>query len=119
MLAVGEYLLGPLDDRTVRMTSGLAGGVGGTHEEVCGALSGGALLIGALHGRTGPGEDDTRCRQLVTVFRQRFADALGTTRCGDLQARGYGSKGTIPCAVLAERAAVILLEVLDGINSTS
>ena len=43
MLAVGEHLWGEVDGRIRRMTSGLAGGVGCSYEELCGALSGGAL----------------------------------------------------------------------------
>jgi len=68
MLAVGEYLLGYVDDWVQRMTTGLAGGVGGSHQEMCGALSGGVLLIGAMHGRTRSDEDDSQCRKLAVEF---------------------------------------------------
>jgi C_GCAxxG_C_C family probable redox protein len=112
MLAVGEYLLGSIDDQTCRMATGLGGGVGGTRQELCGALSGGVLLIGALHGRTRPDEDDGWCMTLVSRYRERFAQELGTTHCGDLRATGYGSDGKWSCSVLVERAACVLLETL-------
>ena len=114
MLAVGEHLLGSVDDQIMRMTTGLAGGVGGSHEEMCGALSAGTLLVGALHGRAGPEEPDEPCYGLAASFRARFVEEWGTSRCADLRALGYGSDGTIPCAVLVKRAAAIFLEVLDG-----
>ena len=41
------------------------GGVGGSHEELCGAVSGGLLVLGLL-------------------FPQRFFETFGNTRCGDL-----------------------------------
>ena len=112
MLAVGEYLLGHVDYWMQRMATGLAGGVGCSHQEMCGALSGGVLLIGALHGRTKPTEDDRECQRLAAEYRERFAQELGATRCGDLRAKGYGSGGTQPCSAVAERAARILLQVL-------
>jgi C_GCAxxG_C_C family probable redox protein len=96
-----------------RMTTGLAGGVGCSHQEMCGALSGGVLLIGALHGRTKPTEDDRECQRLAAEYRERFAQELGATLCCDLRANGYGSSGTQPCSVLVERAASILLDVLN------
>jgi C_GCAxxG_C_C family probable redox protein len=114
MLAVGEYLLGDVDDRLRRMMTGIAGGLGGSHEELCGALNAGALLVGALHGRTQPHEPDEACYALASAFRTRFLEEWGTTRCADLRALGYGSDGTVPCAVLVRRAAALLLEVLDG-----
>jgi len=109
---VGEYLLGYVDYWVQRMTTGLAGGVGCSHQEMCGALSGGVLLIGALHGRTTPTEDDRECQRLAAEYRERFAQELGATRCCDLRASGYGSGGTQPCSTLVERAARILLQVL-------
>jgi len=114
MLAVGEHLLGSVDERIMRTTTGLAGGVGGSHEEMCGALSAGILLVGALHGRARPEEPDEPCYGLAASFRARFLAEWGTTRCADLRALGYGSDGTIPCAVLVKRAAAIFLDVLDG-----
>lgn len=114
MLAVGEHLLGHVDGHIIRMTTGLAGGLGGSHEELCGALSAGVLLVGALHGRTRPDEADEPCYGLAAGLRTRFIEEWGTTRCADLRALGYGSEGTIPCAVLVKKAAAILLEVLDG-----
>jgi C_GCAxxG_C_C family probable redox protein len=112
VLAVGEHLWGHVDDRIRRMTTGLGGGVGGTEKELCGALSGGVLLIGALHGRTRPHEDDSRCQMLVSRYRERFAQELGATLCHELRESGFGSEGTVPCSVLVERATHTLLEVL-------
>jgi len=112
VLAVGEYLLGQVDDRLLRIATGLGGGVGGTHQELCGALSGGVLLIGALHGRIQPDEDDSQCMRLVTCYRKHFAQELGSTNCGSLRESGYGSEGSTPCSVLVEQATRVLLEVL-------
>jgi C_GCAxxG_C_C family probable redox protein len=112
VLAVGEHLLGQVDDQVCRMATGLGGGVGGTQQEMCGALSGGVLLIGALYGRTGADEDDSRCMQVASRYREQFVRAMGTTRCGELRAGRCGSSGTPLCATLAERAASILLEIL-------
>lgn len=115
MLTVGEHLWGEVDDRTCRMTSGLAGGMGCSFEELCGALSGGALLIGSLYGRTMPHEDDEECNRRVCDYREGFVEAFGTSRCYDIRESGYGSGGQWPCSVLVERATRILLEVLaDG-----
>ena len=112
MRAVGEYLWGQVDNQMQRATSGLSGGVGGTHEEMCGALSGGVLIIGALHGRVLPDEDDGYCWELSARYREQFAQAIGTTRCADLRENGYGSNGEWPCSVLVERATRVLLEIL-------
>jgi C_GCAxxG_C_C family probable redox protein len=118
MLAVGEYLLGYVDDWIQRMTTGLAGGGGCLQLEACGALSAGILLIGALHGRTRPTEDDHECQRLAAEYRERFAQEWGATRCGDLRANGYGPGETQPCSALVERAASILLDVLNVESDT-
>ncbi len=113
MLAVGEHLWGAPDESLLRASTALRGGLGGTHEEVCGVISGGALIIGALYGRTSTDVDANPCKRLAGVYWTRFRDTFGLTRCGDLLASGYGSKpGMTPCAVLAERATPLLLEVL-------
>jgi len=114
MLAVGEYALGSVDSRTLRMTTGFAGGIGSTYRDLCGALSAGIMIISALHGRTRLAEDDARCLELATDYRDRFARKLGSVYCHELRADRYGSQGQEPCSVLVRRAAGILLEVLEG-----
>lgn len=107
MLAVGEYALGHVDDQTLKLTSGFAGGVGGTRTELCGALSAGIMIIGARYGRAQANVDDTYCRELVTRYRDRFVQTFGATCCGDLRPL-YAS-----CAVLVEQAAHVLLEIIE------
>jgi len=114
MLAVGEQVLGYVDDQTVRMTTGFSGGIGGSHRDMCGALSAGIMVIGGLHGRSGPDEDDSLCQELVLRWRDRFNLELGPVTCHELRSLGYGSQGVESCSVLVGRAAVILLDVLNN-----
>jgi C_GCAxxG_C_C family probable redox protein len=114
MLAVGEHMLGQVDDQTLRMATGFSGGIGLSYREICGALSAGIMIIGALHGRTQAGEDDTRCQKLSARFRDRFAQEIGSVYCHELRAERYGSKNQEPCSALVRRAARIFLETLEG-----
>jgi C_GCAxxG_C_C family probable redox protein len=116
MLAVGEYVLGNVDDQTLKMTTGFAGGIGATHQELCGALSAGILIIGALYGRTQPNEDDSLCQILAANYRNRFNQELGSINCGELRAERFGSGGQEPCSVLVERAAQLLLDILSDVK---
>lgn len=113
MLAVGEYALGEIDERTLRMTTGFAGGVGDDRRYLCGAFSAGVMIIGALYGRTQTDVDETKCFIDVRRYRERFEGQLGSVTCSELRAEMYGSGRIEPCSVLVERAVKILLEVLD------
>jgi C_GCAxxG_C_C family probable redox protein len=112
MLAVGGHVLGNLDPRILRMATGFAGGVGETMQEMCGALSAGVMIIGALYGRNSLEEDDPPTQRLVNCCRERFAAELGATRCGPLYERAHASGGPGSCSVVVERAARILLGLL-------
>ena len=108
MLAVGEHTLGDVDDQMLRMSTGFAGGIGGTHLELCGALSAGTMIIGALYGRTRSDVDDRLCQALATRYRDRFVQTFGSTCCGELRRPNQG------CAWLVEQAATVLLDVIEG-----
>ena len=112
MLAVGGHFWGDLDDRAIKFSTGLSGGIGVTYRDLCGALTAGVMVIGGIHGRSHPGEDDTRCHELASLYRDRFAQELGSAYCHELRATKYGSHGQEPCSVLVERAAGILLTLI-------
>lgn len=110
MLAVGEHLLGTVDEQTMRMTTGFSGGIGSTHGELCGALSAGVMLIGALHGRTRTGVDDRVCLELSARYRNGFVQEFGSSTCQALRDR-YAN-----CPWLVEKASRILLDIIDEDN---
>ena len=110
---MGERYLGELTDREIRLSSGFAGGVGGTVEELCGVVSMGVAVIGMLYGRTSADVDDQVCQDLAARFRQRFVERIGTVRCGDLRESGYGGDNPEPCSILVERGVRVLIEVIE------
>jgi C_GCAxxG_C_C family probable redox protein len=117
MLAVGEHVLGRPAPRLVRMTTGLSGGLGGTKQEMCGTLSSGVLIIGALYGRSDLSGDGQQAVELAARYRDRFVAEFGTTHCESLYAAVHSASGLGTCSVLVERAARILLGVLsDGLR---
>jgi C_GCAxxG_C_C family probable redox protein len=109
---VGETLWGGVDDRTRMISTVFSGGLGGTRAELCGALSGGALLIGAQRGRRDAAEDNRPAKAQTARYREAFLQEFGMTICDDLRANGYGGDG-IPCSALVAQAVPILLAVLE------
>ncbi|MBN1265206.1 MAG: C-GCAxxG-C-C family protein [Anaerolineales bacterium] len=109
---VGIYLFGEVGDLAQRMTTGLAGGVGGSHNEMCGGLVGGLLCIGGMFGRAQNTEDDEVVYCLSVDYRQRFIEVLGGAKCFELRKLGYGSSGHTPCGVLVGRSIPVFFEAV-------
>lgn len=119
LLAVGERYLSEINPGALRLSTAFAGGVGLTNEELCGALSGGLMVIGAMHGRTDPQASDDRCMHLAAAYRARFLEHFGHIRCADLKEHWIGKKGQETCAELAADAAGVLVDVLKGEEKVS
>ncbi|MFN2145035.1 MAG: C-GCAxxG-C-C family protein, partial [Anaerolineales bacterium] len=90
--AVGKYLWGEVDDNIRMISTGFSGGVGGTHEELCGGISGAAIITGLLYGRTTNDESKMiRCKRLIAEQRDRFVEKFGTTICQELRDAQFGA----------------------------
>ena len=114
---MGGHVVGDAASRCVKLATGFGGGVGGSRQEMCGALTGAVMVIGAVLGRTRPGEDGQPARDLAARYRERFLAEFGSTQCAQLRDElieapgGWGS-----CDLLVERAAETLLEVLGEVG---
>jgi len=80
--------------------------------ELCGALAGGVLVIGALFGRITL-EDDALAQRLAAQFRERFIETFGMTQCAALRENVVNVDGGLgSCSELVERATMVLLSLL-------
>ena len=113
MLAVGGHVLGHLEPQSIRMSTPFGGGVGGTRQELCGALAGGLMVIGGLYGRTDASQDDERCYELAEQYREAFLAEFGHTQCEPIREAFAKPDGSHGCDVVVARVARILLGVLD------
>ena len=127
VFAAFSDLTGVEKEQALRLAMGLGGGVG-RMREVCGAVSGAAMVLGALYGG-----DDSRDKTAAYAKVRQFADAFrakhGSIVCRELlqkkqdekespqaserDAQFYASR---PCARLVFDAAQIVEELLrtDG-----
>jgi C_GCAxxG_C_C family probable redox protein len=119
LLAVGEHVLDEFPAVCKRMGAGFFGGLGGTHQELCGALSGGVLVIGALLGRVELDEDDRAAMNAAALFRARFLGKFGETQCAPLRDRVLASEELGSCAALVERTVQLFLSVLMEMQQLS
>jgi C_GCAxxG_C_C family probable redox protein len=93
--------------------SAFGGGFGRSFEEACGALSGGLIAIGHLHGRSAPeGEWDIPAK-LGAELRHRFVEDFGTTHCATLRERFGRKRQMQECRRLVQAVVVRLLELLE------
>jgi C_GCAxxG_C_C family probable redox protein len=84
-LTLHEILKPDIPSEAVAMLSGFGGGLAGTRDGVCGAVSGGIAAIGLLHGRRRPPEGSReRAYEVSREFVCRFKTMFGTTVCREL-----------------------------------
>ncbi|NLG51041.1 MAG: C_GCAxxG_C_C family protein [Chloroflexi bacterium] len=104
--------MGKTSDLLLRASTPFGGGIGGCREEVCGALSGGVLVLGALMGRTLPTEDNEHLRALVRLLRDRFQAALGHTHCNPIRVAQPTDSGR-RCELVVEQGARLVVELIE------
>lgn len=117
-----------LDETTAKkISAGLGGGVG-RMREVCGAVSGAAMVIGSLCAATEGGDSQNKQRnyELVQLFAERFKQRNQSVICRELLSLGEQIKlspqpesrtakyyKNRPCLKLVEDAAEILSEIIS------
>ena len=112
--AITEECAANVDSSLSRLTSGLVGGMGSSHQEACGALTGGIIALGYLYGKTNPDDEITNIIDLVLEYKKRFKEEFDTTNCGILLDRfGEQWDDYIKCHELTAKAAGILAEIIE------
>ncbi len=80
-----------LPEEALRMATAFGGGMGRC-EDVCGALSGAVMGIGAELGRTDGRMEKDRCYEKVEKTRSAFLAEFGSTSCRVLNKGDFESK---------------------------
>jgi len=94
VVAALEKIIGIEDDGIFQAAYPLAGGLGSTTEGTCGALSGGAIVLGYLYGRTrdqfDKGISNREATHLAKKLYEKFIEEFGSCRCRDVQIKLFG-----------------------------
>lgn len=115
-------LTGLSPEQLMAVAGGFGGGVGGSRSELCGAISGGVLVLSLLNPHT-DGADKAGKRAVYEKskeFRRRFQEVFGLTCCGELlKARPGVTEKTPASARLGVTAhcdnmVVTAVEILEG-----
>ncbi len=70
--------------KVCKAASGFCGGIGGCHQDICGALSGGIIALGSIYGREEGGADISKLVFLSVELRRLFIEEFKTTVCKDV-----------------------------------
>ena len=115
------------EDTAKKISAGLGGGIGRLRE-VCGAVSGAAMVIGSLASATEGADVENKQKnyELVREFAKRFTEENGSIICRELLCLDEQTKETAkpesrtaeyykkrPCVELVECAARILEEMIN------
>lgn len=104
LAAVESYDL-QLQPDAVRLATGFGGGLG--RGDVCGALSGAVLALGAAKGRISTEQDQDRFKSLRELIVAEFEAGLGTICCRDLK-----TEDREDCVPLVRKGAAALAAVV-------
>ncbi len=112
ILTMGLEMQGKTNPELIRAMHGLAGGLGFTGE-LCGALSGGAALLGLYAGKGTPEqEEDPRLifmiEDLVKWFKAEYGEPFGGIRCEEILAGDHQN--------LAKRCPILVVEVFQKVK---
>ena len=94
------------------MATGFGGGLAGSRQEACGALTGGVLAIGLLCGRSTPEQGREAAYQISAAYRERFMARFGATIYQTLRDSFNTDDTRTACRSLTAEAAGMLYELL-------
>ena len=119
LLLVGLEDQGKTNGDLIRAVSGLASGL--FRGEICGALTGGACMLGLYAGRGTPddAEDHRLCimvEELVEWFSQEYGQLFGGIRCDDILGNDPGACSSCCSLVLGTYAKVRTLLAVNGLD---
>ena len=97
----------------VKVASGFCGGIGRSHDDVCGALVGGVIAAGYLFGRTERNKDLNEACRVTSEFRRTFLEKFGSTNCAVILEKLGEQEKYIKCKELTARATGILADILE------
>ena len=115
------------EDTAKKMSAGLGGGLG-RMREVCGAVSGAAMVIGSICAPTDGKDSESKQRnyELVREFARRFTQKNGSIICRELLGLNIKMENTAepdkrtaeyykkrPCVELVADAAEILIQLIN------
>jgi len=101
-----------LPDIAKKMATPFGGGIGRS-EDLCGALAGGVLAIGADIGRASADEDRLRSYDAAGELHKRFLGAFGSTQCKVLNKGDFKSpEHRARCGHFVEECTMFTINVL-------
>lgn len=117
LMILGLELQGKTNPDLVRSMHALSGGIGFTGE-TCGALTGGACLLGLYAGKGTPDEEDNprlmfTLEDLVKWFKSEYGQAYGGIRCDDIlgaDGRNMGARCPAIVAGVFHKVKELLVE---------
>jgi C_GCAxxG_C_C family probable redox protein len=99
-----------------RCASGFCGGIGGCYKDVCGALSGGIIVLSCLFGREKGNKNITKLCEISTKYREQFISQFGSTICSTLKDEIEKRNDLESCHDLTAKATVILFTLIEEYN---
>ena len=121
LITLGLELQGKTNPDLVRAMHALGGGIGFTGD-TCGALTGGACLLGMYAGKGQPGDEENphlyfMIEDLVRWFKDGYGQTYGGIRCDDILGKDAQDMGTrCPTMVLGTLQKVKELLIENGFD---
>jgi len=99
-----------------KSASAFCGGIGGSHEALCGAFTGGLIAIGWIFGRTAPGQDNQLSCNLSNDFHASFINQFASTHCQELLDILGEQVDGMKCKQMTAKAAGLLFESIQSLQ---
>ncbi|UJX41084.1 C-GCAxxG-C-C family protein [Desulfovibrio sp. JY] len=97
---------------STRIATCFGGGIGRSHDGMCGALSGSIMALGLAYGRDAADQPPPVGLDMAADFRKRFIARFGSSCCRELLDRFGPQQGWTACKRLVAGTAGMLHETL-------
>ncbi len=112
MTIIDHYSENP-ENFPVNIASAFCGGIGRTHQDICGAFAGAVIAVGFLYGKTAQGEDLSKVKSIISEFRRQFLETFGSNNCATILEKFGEQKNNIKCKHLTAKATGMLSDILE------